>query len=90
MNWVFKDPTIGHFTPSHVASLLSASATKEAIQNAIVNSALIRKALPDDLIILYFSTRLLPIPGDNDLCLCAYDTALAQTASTGVKLSEIL
>lgn len=90
MSWAFKDPNIGRFAPSHVANLLSASATKEAIQNAILNSALIRKALPDDLIILYFSTRLISLPNESDIYLCAYDTSLSQAASSAVRLSEIL
>jgi TonB C terminal/Caspase domain len=90
LDWAFKDPTIGRFTPSHLASFLGASATKQAVQNAILDSALIRKALPDDLIILYFSTRLVPLTNENDICLCAYDTSLSQAPSTGIKLSEIL
>jgi TonB family protein len=90
LGWALKDPSIGRFAPSHVASQLNGAATKEAVENAILNSDLIRKALPDDLIILYFSTRLLSPTKEDDITLCAYDTSLSHGDSSGIKLSELL
>src|SRR5262249_40425161 len=52
-----KDPQVGRFAADHVLVLTSAQANKHAIEDAIVGSGLVKKALPNDLIVLYFSTR---------------------------------
>ena len=83
-----KDPAIGRFPSDHVATLVGRAATKEAILDAVLNSSLVKNALPNDLILLYFSGRTLPLA--QSLCLCTYDTLLSKPNDSGVNLVEIL
>src|SRR5215471_19793257 len=54
---ILRDPQAGRFAPDHVLVLTSEKANKQTIEDAIVGSGLVKKALPNDLIVLYFSTR---------------------------------
>lgn len=90
MSAVLKEPTVGRFPSDHVYHLVGRSATRDAIQEAILDSFLIKKALPSDLIFLYFSARMLPLFDENDLCICTYDTLASEASRSGVRLAETL
>jgi TonB family protein len=87
---VLKEPMVGRFPSEHVASVVGRAATKSAIEDAILNSALVKKALPSDLILIYICGRVLPLVAEGDLCLCTYDTLASEADRSGVKLVETL
>jgi TonB family protein len=85
-----KEPSVGRFGNGHVAEVVGASATRDAILGALFSSALIKKSLPSDLIVLYFSGRTLLALDKNDICLCAYDTLSSEPELSGISLKETL
>lgn len=87
---VFKERSIGRFPGEHVVTLCGRNATKDGIEEAIFNSMLIKRALPRDLIVLYFSTRMLPLRQNEDIGLCAYDTVASNAEPTSIKLIDML
>jgi len=86
----FKDAEVGHFGMGHVAEVAGVQATRDNILGALFSSALTKKTLPTDLIILYFSGRTLAAPDKNDVCLCAYDTISSEPELSGISLKETL
>jgi TonB family protein len=85
-----KQPEFGHFANGHVAELTGSSATRDGILAAIFNSALCNKALPSDLIVIYFAGRTISLPNDSELCFCPYDTIGAEPGLSCIKLKETL
>jgi TonB family protein len=85
-----KEPNVGHFGAGHVAEVVGAAATRDSILGALFSSALIKKSLPTDLIVLYFSGRTLVAQDKNDICLCAYDTLSTEPELSGISLRETL
>src|SRR4030095_939487 len=86
---ILKDPQAGRFAPDHVLVVCGAPANKHAIEDAIVGSGLVKKALPHDLILLYFSARR--SAGTNgDPFLCASDTLASEVDSSGLDLKALL
>jgi hypothetical protein len=86
----FAQPEVGRFGEGHLATLAGYAATTHSIETALFHSSLMTKALPSDLIVLYFSTRLLPAKDSQDVCLCTYDTHNDQCEGSGIKLKEML
>lgn len=84
-----KNPQIGRFAPEHVVTICGARASKAAIEKILTASWLVTKALPDDLVVLYFATRVVK-SADGDLYLCAYDTVASQADLTGISLRHLL
>ena len=84
------DPESGRFPHDHVVTLTQDQATKEAIVDALSESWLMKKALPNDLIVIYFCSKALPDKAGNGLLLCAYDTRLDQADESGVPLQAVL
>lgn len=84
------DPNIGRFAPDHVLTLKGSKATKEEIENAVSKSWLIKKALPNDLLILYFCSRVVPSKDGNEVYLCASDTQSTKASESAVALKEML
>ncbi len=70
----FNNPQIGRFGSGHVASVSGTKSIKSNIDKCLGDPWLLTKALPSDLIILYFNTLYKTAPGKNDLFLCFYDT----------------
>jgi TonB family protein len=87
---VLKNPDIGKFPTDHVASLLGARATKSSIENIIAKNWLAKKALPSDLVLLYFSTKLIIDTDGKGVSLCAFDTLSSEPALSGIDLEELL
>ncbi len=86
---VLKDPQTGRFAPDHVRVLAGSQASKQAIEDVIAGSGLVKKALPNDLIVLYFSTRI-GSGSNGDPFLCASDTLVSEIDSSGVDLKSLL
>jgi hypothetical protein len=72
-----------------VAVVSGNHATKSGIEEAI-NSWLLKKALPNDMVIVYVCTRSLAAKDGSDVFLCCYDTLASEPGTSGVSLKEIL
>jgi TonB family protein len=83
-----RDPDFGHFAPNHVLVLNGPDASKAAIEQAF-DEWLYKKALPDDLVLIYINTRLCRNAGGEPV-VCANDTQSAQPDKTGINLLELL
>jgi TonB family protein len=84
------DPEFGKFAHDHVVTLTADQATKKAIVDALSESWLMTKALPNDLIVIYFCSKAVPNKAGNALVVCSYDTSLAAPDESGVVLHEVL
>lgn len=84
--------TKGNFARDHVLVLLNEEATDDNILKAIADSWLPKRALPDDLIVIYVSTHGSPKEIDQigkDNFLIAYNTHRDSLFSTGVRLKDL-
>jgi TonB family protein len=84
------DPEFGKFAHDHVITLTAGQATKKAIVDALSESWLMTKALPNDLIVIYFCSKAVPNKAGNALVVCSYDTSLDSPDESGVVLHEVL
>ncbi|HEY9868326.1 MAG TPA: TonB family protein [Candidatus Obscuribacterales bacterium] len=84
-----KDPQLGRFAQDHVIELLGANANKQAVEDAVLGPRLSKKVLPNDLVILYFSTRTQP-GRDGRPLLCSFDTLLSEADGSGIDLAAVL
>jgi TonB family protein len=86
---VFDDPAIGHFKSAHTLLLQQDDATRETVTDVLANG-ISRKALPQDMVIIYISTRWMPAKSGKDIIFCTNDTTIANPESTGIDLAGIL
>src|SRR5262249_44157556 len=86
---ILRDPQAGRFAPDHVLVLTSEKANKQTIEDAMVGSGLVKKALPNDLIVLYFSTRWMA-GANGDPVLCVSDTLASEADSSGLDLKTLM
>jgi TonB family protein len=89
LNQVFEDPAIGHFKGAHIMLLQQDDATRETVTDVLANG-ISRKALPQDMVIIYISTRWMPAKNGKDIIFCVNDTTVANPESTGIDLAGIL
>lgn len=83
-----KDPDSGHFGLDHVLVVNGPDASKEGIEKSL-NDWLYKKALPSDLVIIYINSRLAK-GANGEVIVCANNTMLDDTASTGINLVDLL
>lgn len=86
-----KDPQVGRFAADHVQVLTGEQATKGGVEQ-VLNEWLYKKALPNDMVVIYLSTRLaLNKAGEPVLLFQDSKVKEAETAGTTVKqfLSDI-
>ncbi|MBX9568444.1 MAG: TonB C-terminal domain-containing protein [Candidatus Obscuribacterales bacterium] len=83
-----KDPDSGHFGLDHVLVVNGPEASKEGIDRYL-NEWLYKKALPSDLVVIYFNSRLAKGP-NGEVIVCANNTMLDDPANTGINLIELL
>ena len=81
----------GNFKKDHVLILLNENATYDNIRSAIGDDWLPKRALEDDLVVVFFSSHGSPKELDigNDNFLVAYDTNKAKLFSTGIRLKDL-
>ena len=81
----------GNFAKDHVLLLLNEDATKHNIVSCLADSWLPKRALDDDLVVIYASTHGSPkeidVGGDN--FLIAHDTKREELFTTGIKLEDL-
>ncbi|MBC8000106.1 MAG: TonB C-terminal domain-containing protein [Leptolyngbya sp.] len=87
---VLKNVGVGRFAPDHVYAMANAAAQKSVIEQTLTDEWLCKKALPEDLILLYICTRFVPSKDGQDVVLLASDTKLAGAADDGIALTPLL
>jgi TonB family protein len=85
---VLRDPNGGRFAGDHITTLFDVQATKKYVEELLTDGWLIKKALPNDLIVLYVCGRAMFT--NDDAILSAYDTTAASPDSTGLSLTQLL
>lgn len=83
-----KDPNAGRFADDHITTLFDVQATKKYAEYLLTEGWLIKKALPNDLILVYVCGRASFTL--NDAILCTYETTAASPIATGLSLNELL
>ncbi|MBS1953789.1 MAG: TonB family protein [Cyanobacteria bacterium SZAS-4] len=83
-----KDPDAGRFADDHITTLFDVQATKKYAEYLLTEGWLIKKALPNDLILVYVCGRASFTL--NDAVLCTYETTAASPLATGLSLNELL
>lgn len=84
------DPDVGRFLPDHVLICTDGKAGHEAIAQAIYEDWLIKKALPSDLIVVYFCMRSCPTDDGKDILLLGSDAQMDKKELTGLSLAGLL
>ncbi|HEY9784265.1 MAG TPA: TonB family protein [Candidatus Obscuribacterales bacterium] len=85
---VLKDPDVGRFAPDHVNAIAALSATKDAIEKSLSENWLLKKALPEDLVFLYFCTRY--ETDGKDILLYAADSDRSNIQGSAISLKDLL
>lgn len=83
-----KDPNAGRFADDHITTLFDVQATKNYAEYLLTEGWLIKKALPNDLILVYVCGRASFTL--NDAVLCTYETKAASPIATGLSLNTLL
>ncbi len=87
---VFKNVGVGRFAPDHVVAIANKAATKESIEQTLTDDWLCKKALPEDLVVIYICTRFVRGEAGKGVMLLANDTKLESAAQDGIPLSSML
>jgi TonB family protein len=84
------DPQVGHFLPDHVLVATEEKVTRDALADSTWQGWLSKKALPNDMIVLYFCMRYVPTDDASDLLLLSQESKLAQKEMTATSLASLL
>ncbi len=85
---VMKDPNGGRFADDHITTLFDVQATKKYAEYLLTEGWLIKKALPNDLILLYVCGRASFT--EDDAILFTYESVANSPATTGLSLNALL
>ncbi len=83
-------PELGKFGPSRVVIVTNNKATKNNVSKALGDTWLLKNALPNDLIVLYFCTRAQRKADGSDLLLYMFDTPASQPELGAIELKATL
>ncbi len=83
-------PELGKFGPSRVVIVTNNKATKNNVSKALGDTWLVKNALPNDLILLYFCTRAQRKADGSDLLLYMFDTPASQPELGAIELKATL
>lgn len=83
-------PDLGKFGKSRVVIVTNSKATKNNVSKALGETWLLKNALPNDLIVLYFCTRGEWKADGSDLLLYMFDTPSSQPELSSLALKETL
>ncbi|MBX3074906.1 TonB C-terminal domain-containing protein [Candidatus Obscuribacterales bacterium] len=83
-------PDLGKFGPSRVVVVTNNKATKNNVTKALGDTWLLKNALPNDLIVLYFCTRAQWKSDGSDLLLYMFDTPSSQPELAAIPLKATL
>ena len=90
MSALLANPELGKFGPKHVLTVTNVKAIQKNISKCLSEPWLLKHALPNDLVILYFCTRYIPTEDGQDLQLCMYEAETANPSIGTIKLKETL
>lgn len=85
---LLQDATVGKFAADHVTQL--ANPTKAQIQQTLSDQWLLKKALPNDMIVLYINSRAWVDPANGEVYIYAADTAAKDATGGGIPLKQTL
>ncbi|MBU6452188.1 MAG: energy transducer TonB [Cyanobacteria bacterium REEB67] len=84
------DPQIGHFLPDHVLVATEDKVTRQTLADSTWENWLTKRALPNDMIVLYICTRFVPTDDVSDILLLTSESKLASKETSATSLSSIL
>ena len=87
---VLVDPAVGRFAPDHVLVVTQDKANKANLAQAVYEEWLFKKALPNDLIVLYICMKASPNDAKNDLLLFGADGSLTDKEKSATSLAGML
>jgi TonB family protein len=87
---VLVDPNVGRFAPEHVLVVTQDKANKANLAQAVYEDWLIKKALPNDLIVIYICMKAIPNDAQNDLLLFGADGSASEKEKTASSLAGML
>ncbi len=87
---VLVDPNVGRFAPDHVLVVTQDKANKSNLAQAVYEDWLIKKALPNDLIVIYICMKAIPNDAQNDLLLFGADGSASEKEKTASSLAGML
>ena len=87
---LLANPNLGRFGKGHVVIVTNSKATSSNISKVLGEPWLLKHALPNDLVLLYFNTRYKVSEDGTDLILYSFDTQSASPATDSIKLKEQL
>jgi TonB family protein len=87
---VLVDPNVGRFAPDHVLVVTQDKANKANLAQAVYEDWLIKKALPNDLIVIYICMKAIPNDAQNDLLLFGADGSASEKEKTASSLAGML
>jgi len=90
MSSFLASPDLGKFGPSRCVIVTNNKATKNNVSKALGETWLLKNALPNDLVLLYFSTRAQWNADHSDVLLYMFDTPASQPALGSISLKETL
>ncbi|MBX9670791.1 MAG: TonB C-terminal domain-containing protein [Candidatus Obscuribacterales bacterium] len=90
MSSFLANPELGRFGASRVVIVTNNKATKNNVTKALGDTWLLKNALPNDLIVLYFSTRVKLKSDGSDLLLYMFDTPSTQPDIGSIELKAML
>jgi len=90
LSTLLSNPDIGRFGPKRVLSVTNNKAIKTNIVKCLGEPWLLKHALPNDLVILYFGTRYIPTADGQDLRLCFYEADSGSPETGTISLKETL
>jgi TonB family protein len=87
---VLVDPNVGRFAPDHVLVVTQDKANTANLAQAVYEDWLIKKSLPNDLIVIYICMKAIPNDAQNDLLLFGADGSASEKEKTASSLAGML
>lgn len=87
---LLSNAEIGKFGPKRVLTITNNKAIKTNVDKCLAEPWLLKNALPNDLVVLYFCTRYMPCQDNEDIRLCCYEADSTSPSTGTVKLKETL
>jgi len=83
------NPQIGRFAADHVLTVVDTQAVQSNILTQLTDSWLTKRALPNDMIVLYFCGRAQMVKNGTDVLLLAYDSP-STSLEAGIPLKQVI
>jgi TonB family protein len=84
------DPQVGRFLPDHLLVATEDRVTKDTLADSTWERWLSKKALPNDMIVLYFCMRFVPADDASDILMLSQESRVDRKETSATSLSSIL